>query len=249
MISQICHASVGGLYGRGVPVNVEFKVTPYKLVYLLGEEVDVNVRIYFDREPVGDEIGKEYLVKGDFTSGSKISALKKNRTSNSPRTTLEISESTFKENYIYLRNQSDEVNGNFRIFISEEITRIELYATSYTLGKVYFQDELQSNQITINREKVFYFGSRRCEYPGFLRTDLPQYNRGNRGNRDVHIAEPHDYQTCELRFGTNPEYRNPLKYLTNTDTEIRFQDGVELITVYCEDETVGVVNWDNKLAC
>ena len=194
LINQICPASVGGsLYGRGVPVNAEFKVTPYKPVYSPGEEVNVDVRIYFDRDPVGDEIGKEYLVSGKFTSGSEIKALKNSRASDAQWFFLEISESTFKNNIFYLRNQSNEINGNFKLVITEEIARIELWATSYTLGKIYFQGDLQSNQITINGETFFYLGRRKCAYPGFLRTDLPQYNESSKENWDVHIAKLYDF--------------------------------------------------------
>lgn len=170
------------LYGIGVPVNVDFKVSPYKRVYSHGEEVNVDVRIYFDRELIGEEIGRDYLVIGNFTTGCEVRGLKKNRTSEAPWTTLEVSESSFNNNYIYLRNQSDEVHGNFKIKITDKIARIELYAMSYMLGVRDILGESRSSQMTVNGETISYIRTRRCEYQNIPETKLQHQNESSKEN-------------------------------------------------------------------
>ena len=170
------------LYGIGVPVNVEFKVSPNKRVYSHGDEVNVDVHIYFDRELIGEEIGRDYLVIGNFTAGCEVRGLKKNRTSEAPWATLEISESSFNDNYIYLRNQSDEVHGNFKIKITDKIARIELYAMSYMLGAREILGESRSLQMTVNEETVLYMRSRRCEYHNIPENILQQHNETSKEN-------------------------------------------------------------------
>ena len=233
----ICFSNVFCWAQWSVPINVEFTISPNKEVSYPGDEINVNVHAYFDRELLEIEKGKEFLIIGRFTEGCSIQTTKPRMKSNlSDWSHVYISESTFSDTLIYMHDPSEEVRGSFKIEVQEDFRGLHLRAVGYTLGKEFFNDKLISNSLMIKGENTHYIGNR--FYRGGKTRLLP-----NKQNEDKpNVSEPQGYDIIDRKIdcysSRNRDYI--IKYLTNRTTEIRFEDGVDVLDVWCTDEDVGI---------